>query len=212
MGVASSVPSSCGGVAAPSSVQASSLQHLTPAQAVREVWMHQGLRGFYRGYWTMNALWMPWNLIYLTLYESSKRKVYAWQLQRAGVAVELQQLAGTGDQSLDGITVLRDRPVSQVIPAWAFPLCSSSCASVAAIATHPIDVIKTRLQVLSAAERGRQRSALEVARELWIQEGPSGFSRGLGARVATLSMGSSLSWFVYEMVKRNLAQGENATL
>lgn len=55
-------------------------QQLTALQAAREVWVNQGIRGFYRGYWTMNALWYPWNAIYLTMYEASKRRVYYWHL------------------------------------------------------------------------------------------------------------------------------------
>lgn len=37
----------------------------------------------------------------------------------------------------------------QVLPIWSFPLCSAACSATASIATHPIDVVKTRLQVLS---------------------------------------------------------------
>lgn len=180
---------------------------LTPLDAAKEVWTHQGLRGFFRGYWTMNALWMPWNLIYLSLYEECKRRVYSWQMRRSaqgGCNNRTPEVSG-------GVTVLRDLPTSQVIPVWAYPLCSSSCASVAAVATHPIDVVKTRLQVLSAAQPGRRRSAFQVAAVLWAQEGAAGFTRGLGARVATLSMGSAINWFGYEMVKRQLAAAFSST-
>ena len=78
----------------------------------------------------------------------------------------------------------------------------------AAAATTPLDVVKTRLQVLGAAEPGRRRSALAVAAELRAAEGLKGFARGLGPRVATLSLGSSVSWCVYELAKRQLAARE----
>ena len=196
---------------------------ITPLQAAQEVWQHQGARGFFRGYWTMNALWMPWNLIYLSTYEEAKRRVYKWQLAKlqnedkdtaaaknkilqTTQQQQQQQQIRYEDQDEDHVTVLADLPMLQVIPAWAFPLCSSSCAAVAAVATHPIDVVKTRLQVLTAAEKGqRQRSAWQVAGELWRAEGVAGFTRGAGARIATLSIGSSMSWWCYEMVKRQLA-------
>ena len=181
---------------------------ITPAQAAREVWTHQGVRGFFRGYWTMNALWMPWNLIYLSTYEAAKRRIYRWQLAKIR--------AGRGDAGGGGyhnsrdshalnVSVVGDLPMSQVLPVWAFPVCSSSCAALAAVATHPLDVVKTRLQVLTAAEKGqKRRSAWQVAGELWHAEGMKGFTRGAGARIATLSVGSSTSWFCYEMVKRQL--------
>lgn len=31
---------------------------------------------------TMNVLWLPWNLVYLTLYESSKRRLYRHYLRK----------------------------------------------------------------------------------------------------------------------------------
>ncbi len=62
---------------------------LTPLLAARQVWAHQGLRGFYKGYWTMNALWYPWNAIYLTMYEAAKRRVYHWQLERDAAAAAI---------------------------------------------------------------------------------------------------------------------------
>lgn len=186
---------------------------ITPAQAAREVWTHQGVKGFFRGYWTMNALWMPWNLIYLSTYEAAKRRIYRWQLgklraDRRGAAGSTSGSGGSYSNMDTGninVSVVEDLPMSQVLPVWVFPLCSSSCAALAAVATHPLDVVKTRLQVLTAAERGqKRRSSWQVAGELWRAEGMKGFTRGAGARIATLSVGSSISWFCYEMVKRQL--------
>ena len=70
---------------------------------------------------------------------------------------------------------------------------------------HPIDVVKTRFQVLSATDYRPERSTLSVARDLLAAEGPRGFARGMAARVLTLSTGSSVSWFMYETVKRKLS-------
>jgi solute carrier family 25 citrate transporter 1 len=181
---------------------------ITPSQAAREVWTHQGVKGFFRGYWTMNALWMPWNLIYLSTYEAAKRRIYRWQLGK----LRAERIAAGGSASYQhnsssssNVSVVKDLPMSQVLPVWAFPACSSSCAALAAVCTHPLDVVKTRLQVLTAAEKGqKRRSAWQVAGELWAAEGMKGFTRGAGARIATLSVGSSTSWFCYEMVKRQL--------
>ena len=195
-----------GAAAGGGAVDAAALR-ITPSQAAREVWTHQGLKGFFRGYWTMNALWMPWNLIYLSTYEAAKRRIYRWQLAK----LRAERGSGGTYNSTNGnnsnVSVVGDLPMSQVLPVWAFPVCSSSCAALAAVATHPLDVVKTRLQVLTAAEKGqKRRSAWQVAGELWAAEGVKGFTRGAGARIATLSVGSSTSWFCYEMVKRQLEQ------
>lgn len=89
----------------------------------------------------MNALWMPWNLIYIPSYEACKRSWYYYylDLHHEKVAVSV---------SRGNIVSEADPPMQKLLPLWAFPLCSSVCAAAAAICTHPIDVIKTRLQVL----------------------------------------------------------------
>jgi hypothetical protein len=163
---------------------------ITPLQAAKDLYARQGLRGFFRGYGAMNALWLPWNMIYLTLYEGAKRRVYLWQLERTEGEVEVSP----------------HLPMQQALPVWAFPICSSSCAMIAAVATHPIDVVKTRLQVLTGNDLKGSRSGVRaVATMLYREEGLTGFTRGMAARVGTISVGSSISWFVYEMVKRTLA-------
>eukprot|EP00889_Picochlorum_renovo_P003857 jgi/Picre1/30887/NNA_006246.t1 len=152
-------------------VQTSSIMHgdqvLSPTQAAQSIWRSQGIRGFYRGFLAMNTLWMPWNLIYLTMYEASKRRAYEWKL---------------GNSKYPG-TSKRGEPDG--LPPWVYPVCSSSCAAVAAIVTHPIDVVKTRLQVISARS-GKAPSSMEVARELWGSQGLAGFQRGMSARVMTM--------------------------
>lgn len=49
-------------------------------------------------------------------------------------------------------------------------------------------------------------SPWQVCRQLYVAEGLRGFSRGLGARVATMSTGSAVTWLTYESVKRWLAR------
>jgi len=140
---------------------------------------------------------MPWNLIYLTTYEASKRKVYDWKARQLDNKNRLRQLHQAKHNIYAAPTQL------EILPGWAYPLCSSSCAAFAAVLTHPIDVVKTRLQVMSARS-GNSQGAFTVARELWETQGISGFARGLGARVVTMSVGTSISWFVYETVKKRL--------
>lgn len=175
----------------------SSCRNVSPLQATRDIWRAQGLRGFYRGYWAMNTLWMPWNLLYLTTYEACKRKIYDWKIQEKGEFFVNEFQGG------DSETIFIAPTQAEILPAWAYPACSSSCAAMAAVVTHPIDVVKTRLQVLSA-RTGKAHHAYTVAADLWRHHGISGFGKGLGARVATMSMGTSISWFVYEMVKGHL--------
>ena len=173
---------------------------ISPLQAASSIWTTQGIRGFYRGFLTMNTLWMPWNLIYLTMYEASKRQAYEWKLlemKRQGIVHNSRHDLG-GDQE-----VISAQSQAEVLPPWVYPVCSSTCAAIAAIVTHPIDVVKTRIQVTSALT-GRPQKAGDITRQLWNKHGLSGFSKGMTARVMTMCVGTSLSWFMYEMVKSNL--------
>ena len=46
----------------------------------------------------------------------------------------------------------------------------------------------------------------QVCRQLYAQEGLHGFSRGMGARVATMATGSAVTWMTYESCKRWLGR------
>lgn len=177
----------------------SSGQPLSVPQAAKLLFATQGLPGFYRGFLAMNALWLPWNCIYLSLYEESKRRIYYRRLE---------QMRGSRNRSMSDGGIESDPAIHEILPLWAFPMCSSACAVVASVATHPIDVAKTRLQVLSASGLETEKAKLsvsQVARSLFQQEGLRGFTRGMSARVATVGFGSTVSWATYETVKRELA-------
>lgn len=80
----------------------------------------QGPSGLLRGYWATNAVWIPWNMLYIAMYEDLKRRA------RRSLALET------------------DDP----LPAAVTAATSLIAASAAAVVTHPADIIKTRLQVL----------------------------------------------------------------
>jgi hypothetical protein len=178
-----------------------------PWEASKRIWHAQGIKGFYRGFFAMNALWMPWNLIYLTLYEGSKRKAYEWRLRdlkNRGLAPQSgRYVRGSHGDSEVEVYEVSPHALAEVLPSWIYPVCSSMSAGVAAVATHPIDVIKTRLQVQSSLT-GKRQMASVIIRDLWQNHGLSGFSKGLGARVVTMCVGTSISWLTYESTKKKL--------
>ena len=72
----------------------------------------------------------------------------------------------------------------------------------------PPQVLSSRAERGEAAQSRGELRFWRVAAQLYEREGLRGFSRGMAARVATISTGSAVSWFVYETVKRQLAQEE----
>lgn len=73
----------------------------------------------------------------------------------------------------------------------------------AAIASNPLDVVKTRLMTQGGAGRytGVGQALVRVARE----EGVAAFGKGLAPRIAAKTLQSALFFGVYETLKRNIA-------
>ncbi|DBA90485.1 hypothetical protein WJX77_005781 [Trebouxia sp. C0004] len=146
--------------------------------AVARIVRQQGLPGLMKGYWATNSVWFPWNMIYIASYEKSKTML-AHNLQ----------LEGPGQ-----------------MPGWGIGACSAGSAALAAWCTHPADVVKTRLQVLSGGSGGQHLRALDVAKSLWMSQGLRGFGQGLLARTLTIAPGAAIQWYIYESVKAQLTR------
>jgi solute carrier family 25 citrate transporter 1 len=153
--------------------------------------LHQGrgVSGIFKGYWATNAVWLPWNALYIAGYEELKR-ICAASMHKQSPHQQQQQ-------SLGGQTLQQQ----QQLPAWAIASCSATAAAAAAIVTHPFDVVKTRLQVLSAQPQQAGLTALQVAQQQLQREGLRSFSHGLSARLLNIAPGCALSWALYEQLK-----------
>ena len=49
-----------------------------PAHAAASILRSQGMGGLLRGYWLTNTVWLPWNTLYIALYEQSKQTLAAF--------------------------------------------------------------------------------------------------------------------------------------
>jgi len=74
---------------------------------------------------------------------------------------------------------------------------AAAAGTIATLATHPFDVIKTRMQVRSEDKyHGLTRTALTV----WKERGISGFFDGASLRLSRKIFSSAIGWAVYESV------------
>ena len=101
--------------------------------------------------------------------------------------------------------------------------CASFSAAAAAIATNPVDVVKTRIMNMQQQQQQQQgatdrstgtgtrtlvyRSSLDCARRTLATEGLRGFWKGLGATFARLLPHTVVMWCVQEQVLRAIAAG-----
>ena len=127
-----------------------------------------------RGYWVTNAVWLPWSALYFGGYE----RLRGW-----AVARERGEGVGT-DAPLSAPTQLA---------------VGAAAAAAASLATHPLDVVKTRCQVLSAGDQ--TMTAARAAALAWRNEGARAFAAGAGARAAQLAAATGLQWLVYERLR-----------
>lgn len=151
-----------------------------------ELVRRQGVSGLMRGYWATNSVWLPWNVLYIAMYEDFKQR-----LARSAACAEQQAERGGQAQQLPTL--------------WATCGASFSAAAIAAVLTHPLDVIKTRLQVLPSDAKG-MLTFHTLLQQLLRSEGPGALWAGVVPRVFTIAPGASLSWMLYEQIKRWLAQ------
>ncbi|KAF9242955.1 solute carrier family 25 member 38 [Melanogaster broomeanus] len=82
--------------------------------------------------------------------------------------------------------------------AYATSIHSFSAASagaIATIATHPFDVIKTKMQVRSEA---RYRGFVSTVSRTWQQRGVAGFFDGASLRMSRKILSSVIGWAIFE--------------
>jgi len=79
-------------------------------------------------------------------------------------------------------------------------LAGSGAGVVAAGLTNPLDVAKTRLQTQGDVG-GTYRGMFHALKEIWKEEGPKGFARGISARMLFHCFSAGLLWSTYEYFK-----------
>eukprot|EP00884_Botryococcus_braunii_P017889 jgi/Botrbrau1/4784/Bobra.0325s0007.1 len=143
--------------------------------AFKDAWARGGLPSLFRGYWLTNSVWLPWSMLYAAVYGEAKKAA-----------------------------ALRLGCEEAQLPAVAIVAASAGSAGFAGLLTHPLDVVKTRLQVLSAVTGQGHISAGSVVEDLYRSAGLRAFAAGLGTRSLHLACSTALSWVLYEEAKQYL--------
>ncbi|KAJ7229090.1 solute carrier family 25 member 38 [Mycena pura] len=87
------------------------------------------------------------------------------------------------------------RPTSDAQSTLMHTMSAASAGAIATMATHPFDVIKTKVQVRSEE---RYRGFYQTVQTVWTQRGPAGFFDGASLRLSRKVFSSAIGWAVYE--------------
>ncbi|KAL4425124.1 hypothetical protein ABPG77_008229 [Micractinium sp. CCAP 211/92] len=176
----------------------------------------EGLAAFYRSYWTTLVMNVPYTALHFTVYESAKK----WLL---GAPAAAEAASGSDPQRERGLQSgagpLLTAAAAQAGAAAAFEeeeeeeglrvqlIAGGVAGGLAAAATTPLDVVKTRLQLegVSSATRYNTSSVLPVLRQIAVEEGASALWRGWQPRVLFHAPSAAICWGIYETAKKLLA-------
>ncbi|KAJ7047847.1 solute carrier family 25 member 38 [Mycena alexandri] len=88
-------------------------------------------------------------------------------------------------------------PTSDAQATLMHTASAASAGAIATMATHPFDVIKTKVQVRS---EDRYHGFARTVRTIWVQRGAAGFFDGASLRMSRKILSSAIGWAVYEGV------------
>ena len=142
-----------------------------------------GVRGLYAGLLPSLLKDAPYSAVYLLLYTHAKSALHAALQPR-----HAQQPSPP--------------PQSQWQAALVPFAAAFLAASLATTAFQPLEVLKTRLQLLSLSPAAAASSSRlwQLSVLVWQEGGVRGFFRGLLPRVLRRSLSNAITWSVYERI------------
>ncbi|XP_070493235.1 mitochondrial adenyl nucleotide antiporter SLC25A24 [Chironomus tepperi] len=165
--------------------------------AAKKIYVHEGLRSFYRGYIPNILGIIPYAGIDLAVYETLKKKY---------------------------LSNHTDQEVPQV---WLLLACGSISSSLGQFCSYPLALVRTRLQAqtvattsfnvnvagISFTQQGKvpkqEPTMSSVFKQIIQKEGPAGLYRGITPNFVKVLPAVSISYLVYELVSNKL--GVNMT-
>lgn len=158
------------------------------SDVVRTILKYEGTRGLFRGYKATIYTCAPGSVIWWAAYEVGKDAIHTYFDKRSKLSAKF---FGAKQE-------FKDVSVHMISGAFAGFACC--------LVTNPLDVAKTRLQVLDARQSEHR---LRIKNGIWPmmsdimrKEGIRGLYRGIAARLIVCIPGSAISFVAYEFAKK----------
>ncbi|KAI3454824.1 hypothetical protein Pfo_011487 [Paulownia fortunei] len=146
-------------------------------QAGCSIWKEQGLKGLYVGYWSTLARDVPFAGLMVTFYEAFKN------MTQYGKQKLFPNSNFHTNSSFEGL------------------LLGGLAGGLSAYLTTPLDVVKTRLQVLGTSTR--YNGWLDALYKVWYAEGVRGMFRGGIPRIMWYIPASALTFMAVEFLREH---------
>ncbi|KAK3389478.1 mitochondrial carrier domain-containing protein [Podospora didyma] len=192
----------------------------TSTEALRMLWRSpEGpARRLLTGYTALAARNLPFTAMQFPLFEFFRRHIWAYLEQTRDTSTTTQgasqYLIGREAKyapSNDAITMTQHLVEAALVTGAS----SAVSGALAAFATTPTDVVKTRMMVMSGDKAGSAgsngKSGLEVAKAVFRERGVRGLFRGAVLRAGWTALGSGLYLSSYEVAKIWLKGGSSST-
>lgn len=166
------------------------------AHALKETLRKEGVRGLYRGFGASVMTLVPSSALWWGAYGTYQRAIWAAVPSRMG-----GEYATSSSESESVVHPPRRVPAESTV--IGVQILSGVCAGMTSgFLTTPLDIVKTRLQVLSGQPGGEAHTFGGTARALYAEHGAAGFLRGVRPRMTSVSIWGTTMVTAYEFLKR----------
>jgi solute carrier family 25 protein 39/40 len=169
----------------------------TALEIVRSIRHEHGLKGFYRGWGSTVARDAPYSAIYWYAFDIFR------PLWEALIVPPQQPSAPVASLSLSRSQQQQHPQQDLSFSNLATFSAGASASGLAALCTHPFDVLKTHRQLaVAGAGPGPGPAAIVGFSGIYRAAGLRGLYRGLSMRLATVIPGSAIVITIYEYIKK----------
>lgn len=158
------------------------LQNASMRKVVGHIWMTEGWRGFFRGYFPYLTVYAPSSAVWWSVYEACK-----YGLDR--IFYKHKSIHSN----------------SKVFESVNYLISGSVAGAASIVATNPLDVARTRLQLLEVAVNREKRTLrsgfYSILKQVFQNEGWRGLYKGMKPRIWVRTPGCAVTLCGYEYLK-----------
>ncbi|CAH8504560.1 unnamed protein product [Schistosoma turkestanicum] len=144
---------------------------------------NEGIRGFYRGYFSTLSREIPFSFIQYPIWEKLRYMTIEWNRK------SLENNANIDSEAFQ-------------LRAWQSAMCGCLAGTIAGALTTPLDVAKTRIMLAEPNSNFASGHIVYAIRTIFQESGIRGLFSGLIPRITLLSIGGAIFLGIYDISTR----------